>query len=205
MHHIPSWWDRHGVRFESAQRVVNGYWDFFEPDFLVESEAGLAQNLGFQQERVLSLSDILTHAGDRNRKGNGLGVLDLYRDLCRKEFQFVRRHEHNIVDVTAERATFRGLCACLFGAFPGAEGLEYFSKGFVDAFSPKHISLNAQSLAQLYRSGFTSALQLGHSKLEVELHHHHDPALFVLDARKPRDLLDYWNLRAVRGNSRRAP
>ena len=200
MHRIPSWWDRHGVRFESAQGVVNGYLDFFEPDFLVEAEAGLAQNLGFQQERVLSLSDILMHAGDRNRKGNGLGVFDLYRDLHRHEFQFVRRHEHNIVDVAAERGTFRGLCACLFGAFPDTEGLEYVGKGFADAFSPKQISLNAQSLAQLYRSGFTSALQIGHSKLDVDFHHHHDPALFVFDAKAPRDLVDYWNLRAVRGN-----
>jgi len=200
MRHIPSWWDRHGARFESAQSVINGYLDFFEPDFLVEAEAGLAQNLGFQQERVLPLSGILTHAGDRNRKGNGLGVFDLYRDLYRHEFQFVRRHEHNIADVRAERAGFRGFCACLFGTFPTAEGLDYFAKGFADAFSPKHIVLNAQSLVQAYQTGLTSALHLGHSKLEVDFHHHHDPALFVLDARAPRDLLDYWNLRAVRGN-----
>lgn len=60
------------------------------------------------------------------------------------------------------------------------------------------MSLNGASLANLYRSGFTSALRVGHSKIEVDYHDHNDPALFVLDAHEPRDLIDFWNLRAIR-------
>lgn len=42
---IPQWWERKGYRFESASQIVNGYLDFFEPDFLVESEKGLSNGL----------------------------------------------------------------------------------------------------------------------------------------------------------------
>src|SRR5579859_7154897 len=33
---VPRWWDRHGFPFDSAKQIMNGYVEFFEPDFLVE-------------------------------------------------------------------------------------------------------------------------------------------------------------------------
>lgn len=38
---VPKWWDRNGHNFETAVQIINGYLDFFEPDFLVEAEPGL--------------------------------------------------------------------------------------------------------------------------------------------------------------------
>lgn len=195
---LPKWWDRHNHRFETAAQIVNGYLDFFEPDFIVEAELGLADGLGFDKERVLQLSSILTREGDRERNGRGLSVLDLYKDLYRKEFQFARRHEHNIINAVPEKRSFRYFNACLFGAFPTEPDLKYLGQTFTDAFGPKKVLLNGTSLVNLYKSGFTSALRVGHSKIEVEYHDHSDPTLFVLDALKPQDLIDFWNLRAVR-------
>lgn len=195
---VPRWWDRHNHRFETAAQIANGYLDFFEPDFIVEAESGLADGLGFNKERVLQLSSLLTREGDRDRNGNGLSVLDIYRDLYRKEFQFARRHEHDIVDVVPQKLHFRAFCACLFGAFPTEPELKYLGKAFSDAFGPKKVSLNGATLETLYRLRFTSALRIGHSKIEVDYHEYNDPALFVLDADEPRDLIDFWNLRAVR-------
>lgn len=194
---VPKWWDRHGHRFETAAQIVNGYLDFFEPDFVVEAESGLADGLGFDKKRVLQLSEVLTHDGDRGRTGCGLNVLSLYKDLYRKDFQFARRHEHNIVSVVPEKRSFTALTACLFGAFPLEPELKYLGQAFADAFAPKAVSLTGTSLATLYRSGFTSALRMGQSKIKVSYHDHDDPTLFVLDANQPRDLIDYWNLRTI--------
>lgn len=197
---VPKWWDRHGHRFETATQIVNGYLDFFEPDFLVESEPGLADGLGFDPERVVALPDMLSREGQQDRNGHGQNVFSLYRDLYRKEFQFARRHEHDIVDVHAEDAAFAGAVACLFGAFPEDQDLQYFRRAFTEAFEPKAVALNAPTLATLYDSGFTSAIRLGHSGIEIDTHGWHDPALFVFDGREGRDLIDFWNLRAVRRN-----
>jgi hypothetical protein len=194
---VPKWWDRNGHNFETAVQIINGYLDFFEPDFLVEAEPGLANGLGFDEERVLQLSDILARATAR-KSGHGLSVFDLYRDLYLKEFQFVQRHGHSIVDVSSDQPSFDGFVACVFGAFPSEKDRSYFGKAFADAFEPKGTKLTAETLEGLFESGFTSALRIGHSKLEVDYHDHSDPALFVLNADEPRDLIDFWNLRAIR-------
>ncbi|CAN7176084.1 hypothetical protein LJR231_000312 [Phyllobacterium sp. LjRoot231] len=194
---IPPWWDRHHV-VETAPQVVNGYLSFFEPDFLVETSTGLAEGLGFESDRVLQLADILPRDGNRDERGHGLSVLDLYRELYKKEFQFTRRHEHGIVHVVAREKRFQALCACLAGSFPQTEDLAYFEEAFIDAFDPERISLDGETLAKLFQSGGRTALRIGHSKLNVDYHDRADPALFVLDATKPQDLLDFWNLRATR-------
>lgn len=83
---VPRWCDRHNHQFETAAQIVNGYLDFFEPDFLVEAEQGLADGLGFDKNRLLELPDLLTREGNLDRNGHGLSVLNLYRDLYQKEF-----------------------------------------------------------------------------------------------------------------------
>ena len=195
---VPNWWDRHNQRLETASRIVNGYLDFFEPDFVVEAEPGLADGLGFHQDRILPLAGLLTRSGDRNKSGHGLSVLSLYSDIYRTEFQFAHRHEHNVVDVVPENRPFSAFAACVFGAFPQETDLKYLGEAFTEAFAPKKVALNGESLAGLYQSGFRSALRLGHSKIDIDYHDHGDPAFFVLDAREPRDLIDFWNLRAIK-------
>jgi len=74
---IPIWWNRHNHHFETAEQIVNGYLDFFEPDFIVEAEPGLAKGFGFDKDRVLQLSSLLVREGDRDREGHGLSVFSL--------------------------------------------------------------------------------------------------------------------------------
>ena len=194
---VPTWWDRHGHRFDTAKQIINGYIDRYEPDFLVEAEKGLANGMGFNSERVLQLSEVLMRAGDRDRKGNGLNTFDLYKDLYLKEFQFERRHKHNIINVTAKDRAFAAFCACAFGGFPSQSALSYFRRAFKDAFGPSEVNLDGVALAKLYSTGLTSALDIGHSKIEVAYNDHSDATLFVMNALEGRDLIDFWNLRTL--------
>jgi hypothetical protein len=57
--------------------------------------------------------------------------------------------------------------------------------------------LDGTTLANLYRSGGTSALRMGTSGLDVDFNDQSEPTLFILDAQEPKDLLDFWNYRAV--------
>ena len=194
---VPTWWDRHGHRFDSAKQIINGYLDRYEPDFVVEAETGLAHGTGYNSERVLQLSEVLMRAGDRDRKGNGLSTFDLYKELYAKEFQFERRHRHNITNVTADDPAFGSFCACAFGGFPRQKTLSYFGRAFNDAFGPSEVALTGVALAKLYSAGLTSALDLGHSKVKVDYNERSDATLFVLNALDPRDLIDFWNLRTL--------
>ena len=103
---LPPWWERKGFRFDNAKQIINGYLDFFEPDFIVESEKGLSEGLGFDPERTLQLIDILKRDDERDWGRYGLSVYDLYGDLYKKEFQFERRYKHNIIHVEAKNRAF---------------------------------------------------------------------------------------------------
>jgi hypothetical protein len=198
---IPSWWDRHGHTFESASEVMNGYLDFFEPDFIVETESGLAEKLGFESSRVLAAADILSADNGKHFEGHGQNVFPLYKDQYHKVFQFSRRHPHDIVDVAAEDTSFALMVACLMGAFPAEEGFAYFGRAFTDAFEPTAITLTGTTMAALYEKRFTSALHLGHLDIDIDyLDGWRDPTMFVFDALAPSDLIDYWNLRAARSH-----
>lgn len=194
---VPTWWERKEYRFDNATQIINGYLDYFEPDFVVEAEKGIANGFGMDSERILQLADILPSANHRVKKGHGQTVLDLYRELYHKEFQFVRRHKHGIVDVKAVSRAFDGFTACVFGGFPKQESLKYFGDAFIEAFAPEQISLDGTALDKLYKSGFWAALQMGHEGVEVDHCDHSPPTLFIMDAKQPKDWLDFWNYRAV--------
>jgi hypothetical protein len=194
---VPTWWDRQGLKFYSARQIINGYLDYFEPDFIVEATRGVANGFGVDADRILQLADILPRTDERDERGYGQTVLDLYRKLYREKFQFVRRHKHHIIDARAASRTFGDFSACLFGGFPTQSNLGYFAKAFNDAFEPERVTLDAMALLKLYKSAFTSALRMGAEGLEVNYNDYSEPTLFILNAQEPKDLLDFWNYRAV--------
>jgi len=194
---VPDWWDRRGHRFENAKQIVDGYLDFFEPDILVETEKGIANSFGFDEQRVIQLSDVLERQGDGEDRGYGLSVVDVYRELYQKEFQFVHRKKPKIVNVKAKKNPFNLFGSCVFGAFPTTTTLEYFEQNYRDVFDPENINLTPKSFLSLYKTGCVTPLRIGQMNIRVRYHEHSDLTLFVLDADEPRDLIDYWNLRAT--------
>lgn len=197
---VPKWWDKNGFHFENARQILNGYLDFFEPDFIVESEKGMANGLNFDPERVLQFSDLLIPDEERNIESFGLDVNSLYIHFYKKEFQFKLRHKPNIILVKTKNSKFYPLAACLFGSFPIVDKLKYFEINYRDIFEPKEIELNGASLLEIYKKPFSSPLKLGHAKIDINNNNYNDPALFILNSFEPRDLIDFWNLRIVQPN-----
>lgn len=195
---VPSWWDRHHKSIETAQQILNGYVDFFEPDFVVEAAAGFGGKLGFDQDQIVSMDDLLVSSDAMSERGCGMNIFELYRDLYESEYQFARRHEHRIMRFTAKKQNMRLFSACVFGDFPQSEEHGYINRAFTEAFDPKSIELDGAALAKIYAEGGRSPLTVGHSKIEIDYNERTDPALFVLDANKPADLIDFWNLRTVK-------
>ena len=139
---VPRWWDRHGHAWQTAEQILNNYLDFFEPDYVVETEPGLAQGLGFAKERIIQLSDMLIRNHEHHRTAQTLDVIGLYQDLYQKVFQFETRHSHSIVHVRPKQRRFTAFCASLFGGFPEEPELDYFGNSFLDAFNPEDVTLD---------------------------------------------------------------
>lgn len=194
---VPKWWNRNTSLKYNAQQIINDYLDFFEPDFLVEAEKGLADNINFDKKRILSLDNLL-HEGQYGENKYGLNVNDLYLHLYEKKYQFERRYKVDIINVTSKEKSLKNFISCIFGSFPDDEEFSYLEKNYIDIFEPATIDLDAQSLLELYSSQYFAPIDVGHAQIDVNFFETTpDPRLFILDLDETKDLIDFWNLRII--------
>ena len=202
---VPIWLEDEGFHFENPKQMINDYLDFFEPDFLIEAEEGLADGFGFDPERVRKLSDMIEEPRGRNVHKYGLSVHGLYTELYAKEYQFQQRHKNPFVHVQPVDTAFTNFAASQFGSFPTEERLRYFEHNYKVIFNPKPVALDAASFSDIYQSGYNSALDIGCAKLQVGYNAPLLSTLFILDIQESKDIVDFWNLRAIHEHVRAVP
>ena len=197
---LPNWWSKKPRSSETAKKVINGYLDFFEPDFIVESEKGMSKNFDFDPKRVLQLANILECdvENTNNTYSYGQSVSDLYNYLYIKEFRFKRHYTPKFICVKTNEAKFKNFIACNFGDFPEQKQLQYFKNHYKEIFKPSVIQLDAITLKNCYSSMDISALYVDYDTYLVNYHSSFlGPVLFILDIENSNDLIDFWNLRTI--------
>ncbi len=197
---VPTWWERGDYSFEDEKQIINGYLDFFEPDFLVEAEEGISNGFGYDPKRILQLTDVLPQPHETGLDKYGLSAHELYMELYKKEFRFELRHKYNFIDVEAADPIFQNFVAANFGSFPIQEQFRYFERNYKNVFNSERIILDANKLLELYSSGYAFALGIGNEKLRIDYHSRRDSMLFILDVEQSKDLVDFWNLRCFSKN-----
>ena len=196
----PKWWGNNHKSY-NAIKILNDYLDFFEPDFIVETEEGMTKDLVFDEKRVLQFDDMLNIDEYGSDDKYGLTVHDLYIHLYEKRYQFERRHKAHSVNVKAEDKRSQLFTSCMFGSFTKSPELSYFEENFIDIFEPKEIKLNAASLLELYSGRSHSPLEIGHANIDIQYRQSSpDARLFIFDLNASKDLIDYWNLRIIYRN-----
>ena len=192
----PKWW-RNNYKAYNAKQILNNYLDFFEPDFVVEAEKGLTDDIVFDKERILQLDNLLKedeYGGNRY----GLNINDLYLHLYDKKYQFERRHKLSIINVKAKEKYLHSFISCIFGSFLNEEEFSYFEENYIDIFEPNEIQLGAKSLAEIYKSQYFAPIDIGHAKIDIQYHDSlPNPRLFIMDIKETKDLIDFWNLRII--------
>jgi hypothetical protein len=187
---------RRAKRFRThAREFVRGYVDTFEPDYLVEMTAGLAKEIAFEQSLILKPGDIIPQEGAyRSDLRVGLSVLSLYQNLHDREFRFVQKQPPRVVAVRAKKASMSLFTAACFGSFPSSGGLSRFTEAYNAAFSPEQVEIDGSN----FLGAKIGPLRIGAQGLRVTPRGwQRDFTIFLLDASRPEDLIDYWNLRAL--------
>ena len=190
----PSWWKGR----ESGIEIARGYLGGFEPDYLVAEDPGLAEGLGYEEERVLRMSELVGLAPGIPFS-HGIGVRELFRWMWKTDFRYQKRQPPEIV---LPRAINRGetlLVATCFGEFPAKNGdAPDFEGDFRFVFGAKDLPLTADELMRLHVERLDFPLSVGAARLELRRRSwRFDPLLYLLDPVSTLDLLDFWNLRAL--------
>lgn len=195
----PDWWDRHRMRGETADQIVNGYLDYFEPDVLVETVPGQGASLGYAEDRVVAIDRLVPPTNQRDMaysESVGLSVFSQYHDLYENEFQFSKRMPEKVVRIASVTPTLASLAACIFGGFPKDGAFHQLERAFDEVFAPKILTLASDTVADIVTNNWLNPLHVAHHGLEVRYGYRTDPTIFVFDGTRPGDLIDYWNLRA---------
>lgn len=175
----------------------SGYLAAFEPDYVAATELCLADGLDLEGGRLITLDDVLSSARDEH-VGCGLGVTEVYLDLYEREYQFAKKHPRKIVvpNIGDRRLSlFAGAC---FGAFPTGRSFDYLSRAYRDVFDPQATAVDSTNLFEVLTPGVGTPLRMGSAGLRVRQRAWSSgPTLFFMDGTSTRDLIDFWNLRAL--------
>lgn len=201
----PEAWSEHPFPNPTGPELTRGYLDFFEPDFFVESETGLAARAGladlkltYGEPRVVSLDAFFDPPDPRRsrqpRVPLGLTVLEIYQELYDRQFQFVRRHDSRVAvfDSAPEHDAF---IEAAFGGFPAQGFLSPLAKAYREAFDPVQLQPSAEAWMKVARDRYATPLRFTMHAIKRDPDGHNDPIFFIADPNSPLDLIDLWNLR----------
>ena len=195
---IPIHKDSAGHLSEKEKQIAKKYLDFFEPDFVVETEEGISE--GLNCKRTLDISQIL--ANEPEEMGDkvtyyGQNVKSLYETEFESNSSSMRKNIH----VRAEDDQFKNFVACNFGDFPEEERLKHFRKSYERCFSPSYQTFGLNTPDLVYSPDYQSPLDMNYFNNYSE----NKAAFFLLDVKDNRDLIDFWNLRGIYQNIKAVP
>lgn len=182
----------------NSRSLVTGYLNAFDPDYIVRLGKTTDYDLIFRDVKSLSSDEILNSLGHDASPAYGLGLFEILNELIESEFKYVRHEPANIV-VPNLSNRYRLLLASVFGLLPDS------IKGIYQTEFQRIIGSHEETYSitnylegllsqQIFLRQITATFQLDvHRKSSWPK----DACLFYLDASKPIDVIDYWNLRAV--------
>lgn len=182
----------------TAKQLVEGLMDAFEPDFLVETQQGLASHLSFPEKRIIGIDDLFVR-DEQGRGGYGLTLIDVCAALYQDTFRFVQRHPPQVIIPQPVKRSHDLLIAATFGAFPTDGPLVPFRKHFDGALGAKEEKVTAKSFYGTFEPNTVFPLRVGAHALRRKPHRgwSPDPMLFYIDESSPIDIIEFWNFRAL--------
>ena len=177
--------------------IVLGYLDAYYPDFVVPLGDCANRKWDVVHRNLLRMEDVLSKPDESSTSLYGIGVLEILNSIYADEFRFKRAEPLNIVFPRISRKHSLFL-ECFFGTLPRAVddtvGQRYGSRLQIQwpavSIRDFHLYLGPEFLFPR-RISMWKIRGIRHDIFR------RDPCVFLLDATKPLDVIDYWNLRAI--------
>lgn len=181
----------------SAKDYVSGRVNAFTPDYVVAMQPELTDSLvGWPESRVIGPTDVFD-AQQEDPVGYGVDARWIYYDVYEREFKFERRHPAEVGLPQLEERQLSLLSAAIFGEFP-RDASDAFETQYRDLFDPDDLTVAPNSYFDAVDPSSSNPRRLGSDSLEVSRRGWmRDPVLFFMDGTSTRDIIDFWNLRAL--------
>ena len=192
----PEWQDAPFLRSPSPQELVSGYLDNFDPDYVVpmgECVDYISDMDDFN--KITDVSEILESVDTDDAPTYGIGLFEVLSYFFETELKFQRKYPLNI-RVPQFSGNFDLFFASVFGKLPESINTIFWER-VANHLEAKKIDCSASNYVELLEFPLflrrMTRLYLTHSG-------NYEECVYLLDATKPIDIIDYWNLRAVGWN-----
>ena len=194
---IPRNWEYSLSEYTSAQSMLLGYLDNFDPDYVVPMGKCVDYVLDIGHREIIDdVSTILDPVDEHGTPNYGIGIFEVLRYFIEQEFKFERRHPLEIC-VPHLGDHYRFFLSGVFGKLP--EKLEkIFWENYGEALDATQSDIHSSNYAE-----FLGPMKLFFThvtSLYLEPKGHRRKCIFLMDATKGLDIMDYWNLRAIGRN-----
>ena len=178
----------------SAKSVVSGYLDNFDPDYVVPMGECIDYNLDIgHRKKIDDVSEILEHVEKNGVPNYGIGLFEVLNYLFDQELKFQQKYPRDIC-VPRFDTRFHLFLASAFGVLP--ENIDnIFWEHFAEALEAKKVDCSASNYTEFFDSQKLFLRRMTEHDLKTRGRREH--CTFFLDATKPLDIIDYWNLRAI--------
>lgn len=191
---IPSNWEGLPSKNLSAQDVVLGYLDNFDPDYVVPIGECTEYFLDIgHREKIDNASQILETSKRYGITSYGIDFFEILHYFFEEELKFQRKYP---LDICIPRfgIRFHPFLASVFGKLPESYDKVFWEK-FAKTLEAQKIKCSTSNYAEFFDPQnlfFTrmTTLYLKSERLPKR-------CIFFLDATKSLDIIDYWNLRAM--------
>lgn len=181
----------------SAKSVVSGYLDNFDPDYVVPIGECIDYNLDVgYRKKIDDVSKILAPVEKGRGPNYGVGLFEILNYFFQEELKFQRRYPEDIC-VPRFNGNFSLFLASVFGVLPENIG-KIFWEHFSEPLEAEEIECSASNYAELLDPQKLFLRRIVNLYLEPK--RRWERYIFFLDAIKPLDIMDYWNLRAIGWN-----
>ena len=187
------WQDAPFVGNPSPQELVSGYLDNFDPDYVIPMGECVDYDIDVGDfNKISDVSEILDSIETEGVPTYGIGLFEVSAYFFEKELKFHRKYPLKMC-VPQFGGDFDLFFASVFGKLP--ESIEtIFWEHVANDFETEKIDCSASNYVELLE--FPLFLRLM-TRLDLTHSGNYEDCVYLLDATKPIDIIDYWNLRAI--------
>lgn len=177
-------------------KTINGYINAFEPDFLLELGGKYNDEIKFHKDHKIDFQEVWCNNSD-TLLNYGTPSLYLYESLYQSEFKFKRQQPLEVIFPIASSDKFDLFVSACFGSFPNKAIGNMHKSMYKEKFNAKEIKIDEHNYWQYIGKNLFPISVASYNLRKLNFNFSLGPTLFILNATKPEDLFDFWNLRSL--------
>ncbi|MET0122322.1 MAG: hypothetical protein ABW124_14885, partial [Candidatus Thiodiazotropha sp. 6PLUC9] len=184
-------WEDSKSKHTTASKVIRGYIEGFDPDYLINVSEIASTSIEFNSNRIVNYSEIISSLDKDMTLNIGVSIFEVLEKFKHDEMRFVRRNEYKLLNPMLS-SNYRLFLSSIFGDTEDYKKTIY--DDILDGIDNIKEDVDINNYWTYFSQDYLYARRIGAFYLEQHLL---GPVIFYMDATKVLDVIDYWNMRAA--------